>query len=616
MCGFVGYVSIKEFDLTQSLESMSKRGPDNVSRTVWENDNIFVGLGHTRLGILGLEQASNQPFECETGDITLVFNGEIYNYLELKSLLKNKGYKFFTNSDTEVLVAAFKAWGPKVFQKLEGMYSGCFLVKSKKQIYLFRDQFGIKPIYYCNSETGFFFGSTPEAVIKAVNTKFNINKKVLASYLCFGDYEQTNETFFANVFSVPSGTYAEINVYNPTLDFKRFSNLNFCEDENYDNEDKAQKKLYKLLTDSVNKHLRADVPSIVALSGGLDSSIVTSVASKIDPKIQTITFSSNDCDVNELNWAERVNSVTKTVSIIVPGEEINLESLTRLILAQGEPIAGPSGLAQMRIYENMKRKNFKVVLEGQGADEMFAGYDGYPEYSLLTLLGHFKLASAINYYNKVGKRLGYKKINKKILSLFIPLLVKKNLDKWKLEKFTKLILSPIFSEVSCRTYVRRSYFRFGWRNCLKAKIYDAVFFETLPRLLRHADRNSMWYSVESRVPFLNFKIFQFLMSVPSYFFISDGDFSKTLLRRAFKNTLPIDVIYRSDKIGFEYGKIEIYRDFFINEIFKSYHDNSMCRVIFKKDMHKKTKELDTLSLWRILNVCIWVDCNKEILNAT
>jgi asparagine synthase (glutamine-hydrolysing) len=579
MCGIFGLFCLdhayNQSDLEVRLEaaqfSLSHRGPDDFGLerfNISKSSNLSSGslsLGHKRLSIIDLSKGGHQPMSSGDGRYVIVYNGEIYNYKELRNELQDLGHAFKNQSDTEVLITAWSQWGPESLKKFIGMFAFAIYDQIDQTLTLARDAFGIKPLFYQNNTDSIYFASELPALIKLIPEKLNINLQRSYDYLVHNNYDSNSDTFFQ-----------EINHLLPahliTFDLKNLSKSkpvcwwkpNITTNPNLSFEEAAQ-KLRTLFLDSVKLHLRSDVPLGVALSGGIDSSAVASVVRYLEPNIPLNTFSyiASDNSISEEKWIDLINVKlnAKPHKIIIESKEIE-NDLDNLILKQGEPFGGTSIYAQYRLFKSIKKTGIKVILDGQGADEILAGYFGYPGQRLLSLIEtkgwltahrfaknwssvtrksyllawmYFARLKLPDFFYQLFHNFLHKVLKKKIGKNFFPSWLNYNyLSSYNIQY--KEIRIPLKKENK------------GQR--VKEALANALTNQGLSSLLRHADRNSMAFSIESRVPFLTIPLVDFLLSLPEQYLISDEGITKHIFRQAMRGIVPDEILDRKDKIGF------------------------------------------------------------------
>lgn len=533
------------------------RGPDAQRFNVYHLGAKVVGFAHARLSIIDLSNAAIQPFESRCGDLSIIFNGEIYNYCELRDELRLLGYEFLTESDTEVLLAAWQAWGIDSLRKLIGMFAFAVLDKKSKKVTLVRDAFGVKPLFYAPDGGQLFWGSDIRGVIRLINKPVRPDLQRGYDYLVHGDYDSTENSFVEGVFNLLPGHFFEYDLdkgeackpvswWRPDLIPRSF--LNFAE---------ASKKTKELFLESIKYHLRSDVPLGVALSGGIDSSAVVCAVRKLQPdaEIHTFSYVASDEALSEEKWVDGVNDYVNAIShkVYSSGEEMQRD-LDDMILMQGEPFGGTSIYAQYRVFKLAKECGITVTLDGQGADELLAGYSGYPGQRILSLLERRKFLAAHKFACKWSKWPGrsYKLAWMYLARIVLP-------DSWyaRVRKYMGRDFRPAWLNLDplIRNNINFYEKREPRHNVNKGHrvleaLAGALQGRGLPSLLRHGDRNSMAFSVESRVPFLTLPLAEFLMSLPEEYLISDEGETKHVFREAMRGIVPDAHLDRRDKVGF------------------------------------------------------------------
>jgi asparagine synthase (glutamine-hydrolysing) len=579
MCGIFGLFCLdhlhNQSDLEVRLEaaqlSLSHRGPDDFGLerfNISKSSNLSSGslsLGHKRLSIIDLSKGGHQPMSSGDGRYVIVYNGEIYNYKELRNELQDLGHAFKNQSDTEVLITAWSQWGPESLKKFIGMFAFVIFDKIDQTLTLARDAFGIKPLFYRNNANSIYFASELPALIKLIPEKLNINLQRSYDYLVHNNYDSNSDTFFQEINHLLPAHFI-------TFDLKNLSKSkpvcwwkpNITTNPNLSFEE-AARKLRTLFLDSVKLHLRSDVPLGVALSGGIDSSAVASVVRYLEPNISLNTFSyiASDNSISEEKWIDIINTKlnTKPHKIIIENKEIE-NDLDNLILKQGEPFGGTSIYAQYRVFKSIKTTDVKVILDGQGADEILAGYFGYPGHRLLSLietkgwLAAHKFAR--NWSRSNGKSYLFAWIYFARLKLpdFFYELFHKFLHKLLRNKKAKIFLPSWLDYKYLSSYniqfkeIRASLQKENKGQRVKEALANSLMNQGLSSLLRHADRNSMAFSIESRVPFLTLPLVEFLLSLPEQYLISDEGITKHVFRQAMRGIVPDEILDRRDKIGF------------------------------------------------------------------
>lgn len=548
MCGIAGIITSSSTSL-EKIFAMTKiqahRGPDGEGHAFFDENGITknqvanLALGHRRLAILDCTDAGTQPMGTEDGNYWISYNGEVYNYIELRKDLEKLGYKFNTNTDTEVVIKSYREWGVECFSKFNGMWGLAIWDNVKKCLILSRDRFGVKPLHYSKNESCLVFSSEIKGILASEIIKPQLNSEVCIDYLKFGILNNTNRTFFKDIEIFPPGHYAIISLDNP-LDLKPipFWNLNIKK------ADKCSKKDYsttfkELFFSSIRLRMRSDVPVGSCLSGGLDSSAIVCSASLDHQHMKTFTSCSKNINYDESKWAEIVNNQTQAVPhLVFITEEEFIRDLQDLIWHQEEPFNSCSIYAQWCLMKEARHKSVPVLLDGQGADEILCGYRKF----------YFFYLSSLLYSRKIWKFLSE--------AFFLLWNGDRGIWKWKEGKryLPRLFKScfPDFGDFLKKEYnllwkSRNSSFS-KTQNINKKQLNDILFF-SIPVLLRYEDRNSMAWSIESRVPFLDYRLVEFLLSLPVEEKLSRGK-TKSILRKSLKGTVPDEILNRRDKMGF------------------------------------------------------------------
>jgi asparagine synthase (glutamine-hydrolysing) len=554
MCGIAGILStsfeqIAEVHLKKMTSALAHRGPDGEG--LWSNATKNVLLGHRRLAIIDLTDAAAQPMHY-LNRYTITYNGEIYNYIELKEILLEKGYQFTSVSDTEVILAAYDFWNQDCLQYFDGMFAFAIWDEKEQQLFAARDRFGEKPFYYYETESYLFFASEMKALWAAGASKI-VDEKMLLNYLTLGHVQNCvdkEQTFFNEIYSLPA---AHFFLYKPSvhkLAVKRYWRLD-KEIKISIPADEAVEKFNSLFTASVERRLRSDVPVGTSLSGGLDSSTIIATLEQL--KINSKTFSAvfPGFDKDESAY---INLLTDKFGMAnfktQPAADGLIKDFETLCYHQEEPFQSSSIFAQYKVFELAKQHNIKVLLDGQGADETLAGYHKYIQWYLQEVLSRHKLGAA----QKEKKALLKNKIPfswglKNYFAAFLPMHAAMELEK---KEYQKIMHQPDINPDFLRLQRGREWE--GIHKPVVTKLNDILHFNTaelgLEELLRYADRNSMAHGREVRLPFLDHQLVEFIFSLPSNLKIHDG-WTKFLLRKAMDKKLPDEIVWRKDKVGYE-----------------------------------------------------------------
>lgn len=495
MCGIAGIIgnySLQQLD--DMLTSQHHRGPDATGKYT---DAGCAVLGHNRLAIIDLSPQSNQPFLDNSGRYAMVFNGEIYNYIELKTALQEH-YSFKTESDTEVLLAAFLHYGENCLQKLNGMFAFAIWDNQDKKLFVARDRFGVKPFFYSLKNNSLYFSSEIKALHAAGIAK-NPNEKVWASYFAYGSYGNPDESFWEDIAQLPGGHFLEYENQKLTVKKWYFFEQEVAKQPKNLTFDQAKEHYLLLLKDSINLRFRADVPVGFNISGGLDSSVLLAMVngqSIHNENINAYTFYSNNEDYDELPWVEKMIAVTKNplTKVLLQSDEVPVFT-KKMEAHQDEPFGGIPTLAYAKIFEQARKDKVLVLLDGQGMDEQWAGYDYYTQENEATIQGVHENPFKIN-----------------MLS----------------DAFMAKAEKPIYPK--------------PFDDVVLNKQYRDLFYTKIPRALRFNDRVSMAYSTELREPFLDYRLVEFAFSLPLDFKIRKG-LTKYMLHEIALEYLSNDLVF-------------------------------------------------------------------------
>ncbi|RKS01910.1 asparagine synthase (glutamine-hydrolyzing) [Flavobacterium sp. 102] len=494
MCGIAGIIgpNAHQHTLLNMLGVQKHRGPDFTGKWLIENQ---IALGHNRLSIIDLSAAGNQPFFSDCGNFVLIFNGEIYNYLELRKLLQPK-YTFKTQSDTEVLLNAYREWGEKCLDQCNGMFAFAIWNLKEQTLFAARDRFGVKPFYYFFDQNDFYFASEINTLFAADIAKIP-NEKVWLNFFSEGSYGLPNETFWTNIHQLEAGHF--LTLKNNHLQIKKWYHFEerIVKLQNHF-EQNEEDYITNLLLKAINFRFRADVPIGFNLSGGLDSSTLLALIDQqnIDKStIEAFTFVTNDERYDELPWVKLMleqRPYHLNVCSLSANEIPDLAS--KMAQHQAEPYGGVPTIAYAKIFKTASEKGVKVLLDGQGSDEAWAGYDYYVSNS----------NSVVQGVTKSPFRIG--------------------------------VLDSDFA----KDYGKTNYPK-PFEDHLLNLQYRDLFYTKIPRALRFNDRVSMMYGTELREPFLDYELVEYVFSRPTDFKIKDGA-QKWMLRKIAEKFLQKDLV--------------------------------------------------------------------------
>jgi len=550
MCGIAGIWSLENKDDNRKLIELMKtaikhRGPDGHGS--WFSSNGSLALGHQRLSIIDLSSHAAQPMTLDE-ELVITYNGEIYNYIEIRKELKELGFSFKTQSDTEVLLTSYKVWGIDMLQRLDGMFSIAIYDIAKDELFIARDRFGEKPFYYTKFNNKLYFGSELKALFAGGVPKRN-NNRMLYNFLANDLVENPNdqqETFYENIFKLKPSHYCIIKK-DLNIEQRQYWNLDITTNKSI-SFDEATNKFYDLLSLSVKRRLRSDVKVGNSLSGGLDSSAIVGLVSKENDIINTFSARFPNFKKDEGYFINLVQDKFKTVHHDVRVDENSLVShLDRLIYHQDEPFQTGSIFAQYKVYEAAKKQGITVMLDGQGADEYLCGYHKDFNFFYRELIRIKQTNDLIVKHLNTNHNFVPDTSFKEFFHVKNPVIFN-----FLRNNFSFLIpKSPpheINKDFNMNYKPKKSPFLDPLT--LKEMLKGEMTTQGIEKLLRFSDRNSMAHSVEVRLPFLFHELVGFVLSLPSELLLKEG-WSKAILRNSVKDLLPTEIVHRKDKVGFE-----------------------------------------------------------------
>jgi asparagine synthase (glutamine-hydrolysing) len=555
MCGIAGIIQQQSRygieDIQKMTAALAHRGPDG--EAAWQNRDASVLLGHRRLSIIDLSKAAAQPLHY-LDRYTIVHNGELYNYIELREELRKEGYSFRTETDTEVIAAAYAHWNDDCLQYFDGMFAFAIWDEEEKELFAARDRFGEKPFFYFFDGTNFLFASEMKALWAAGVPK-EINRQLLFNFITIGYTDnpaQPEETFYNNIYKLPPASELYFDPVDKSLYVQSYWDIDLENKRNKKISDAdATAQFLALLTTSVKRRLRSDVSIGSSLSGGLDSSSVLALVKEADPslsRMQCFTAIFPGFEKDEAAHAQMVAAKFDLAQhTLSPGPEDLLADWERLCYHQEEPFGSASIYAQYKTYQLAAEKGCTVLLDGQGADEILAGYSKYYKWYWQELFMKRKLIKSreISLAKEKGSTETFGIRN--IISSLFPDLASVVLEQ-------RYLFKALRHEDLSRDFIKQqskeAYYSGPAYNNLGGALYFNTRMHGLEELLRYADRNAMAHGREVRLPFLNHDLVEFVFSLPSHFKIRQG-WTKWLLRNAMQNKLPGSITWRKDKVGFE-----------------------------------------------------------------
>ncbi|MDL2346081.1 asparagine synthase (glutamine-hydrolyzing) [Campylobacter hyointestinalis] len=555
MCGITGFFSYQNICKTKEYykahKKIAHRGPNDEGFICKNSNNVLeflsgddtiaelkkyphitskdsssLLLGHRRLSIIDLTSLGHQPFVFN--DLYLVYNGEIFNYIELRNELIGLGYSFETKSDTEVFLKAYHCWGVECFNKFNGMWAAAIYDKNADNIVLTRDRFGIKPLYYSIINNNLIFGSEIK-FISSFFDKLESNQQMVYEYLRFNHIDHTNQTLFKDIYQLEPSTFMIYSAENIKVEhYFEIIDVNTSKDI-----------IEKYLKESIKLRMRSDVEVGSLLSGGIDSSAILGIINKEKyiNKFQTFSAVFYEEQFSEKKYIDEFNAENLKLKkhFIYPDITKFNSTIERLIYIQEEPFRSLAVFSQYEIYKYIKKNtNVVVLLNGQGADEIFAGYTNFYYVYFLELLKtcNFKLFLDEFFYFKKNRSLSFINILMHLIKTFISIFTPRK-DKYKIFNGNFIPTKP-FNK---------------FRDLLKNNLYQNLTFSALREYLKYEDKNSMRFSLESRLPFLDYRLVLSVYSLSNQDKIRNG-VSKFILREILKNKIPQETLDRKDKMGF------------------------------------------------------------------
>lgn len=634
MCGIFGQFSRDSHlgDIRTYLEMLAHRGPDASGELYWSSgvaptlaysasSGSQVALGHRRLSIIDLSTKASQPMPYSDGRYWMAFNGEVYNYKELRIELEKVGCLFHTASDTEVVMAALDTWGPaQSFPRFVGMFALVLLDTLKRTILIARDSFGIKPLYFAGWERGLAVCSEMGPLLTLPGVSHELEPSMAYEYLRFGITDYGTTTMVKGIRQVPSAHWACFSIDDATSGFcpayKKYWDIRQAPRLDVSFFEAATLVRERFLK-NVELHLRSDVPVGTALSGGIDSSAIVCAIKALYPtqEIHTFSYIAEDARLSEEKWIDLVAKHSGAIQHKVhPAAEDLAKDLELMISAQGEPFSSTSIYAQYRVFQSAAKAGVKVMLDGQGADEMLAGYAHYQGARLATMLRNGQVAKATRL---IQAQRYWGRSQKTLLQLAAGHLL------------PRVLLSAartLAGHSDMPAFIERKWFSDHGvgsaypysvlgpeylRGCLTRDLVGSG----LPHLLRYEDRNSMAFSIESRVPFLTTGLAELVAGLPESYLIGDDGSSKRVFREAMRGIVPDEILDRKDKIGFWTPEAQWLR------ARRELTDGTISRASRMKPLRSSgvkdtiTKimngaHIETVSAWRLINFTHWVEAQN------
>lgn len=619
MCGLVGFVTSKanaehQRILDTMTDAIKHRGPDDRGTNIdsMQDGKLHVGLGHRRLSIIDLTGHSRQPMEdCDT---VLAFNGEIYNYIELRDELIGLGKNFDSSGDTEVILKAYERWGEECFKRFNGMWAIAIFDKKQDKIILSRDRFGKKPLYYFADEEKIVFASEIKSILlfPSITKKPNFEKIYRYLSTSYRYVDMDDASYFEGIYSVPKSSYMVISGNLSVTEHKYWR----LEEDNYDLGRKSEKELIDefraLFVDSVKIRLRSDVPVSCMLSGGMDSTSITCVAHKV-LKTSVLTFSGVTGEEKGIyDESDYIDEVVRETGAkhryIMPEPSDLFDTVNEMLHYHDEPICTVTWYTLYQIAKKIKEENVPVVLNGHGGDELLGGYWDHYHYNFFDIeafgdldkLDYEQKAWLKNHDRRVSEICNSKEYIRKL----------ENGEVLEASKFTDY--SDCFTQEFRAIYKKHIVLDSGFKSTLSRRLYKELLFETVPASLRAEDRNTMASSIESRSPMLDYRLAEFCFSLPSSYKIRDG-VGKWILRESMKDILPETVRTRKDKAGFIAPADRWFRVTSRDQIRELINSDAIEKLgIFDIDRlnqifdeHLSGEKNHQMFIWQFINIGLW-----------
>ncbi|RKJ52174.1 asparagine synthase (glutamine-hydrolyzing) [bacterium 1XD42-8] len=624
MCGIAccykksGLIEKKTFE--RMVDIIEHRGPDD--RGFFYEGNL--ALGHRRLSIIDLSSHGRQPYNYKEKYV-LVFNGEIYNYLELRKELEERGYHFHTKTDTEVLIAMYDYYGDKCVNRLNGMWAFVLFDKQAKRLFCSRDRFGVKPFYYWDDQKQFLCASEIKQIIGETGNKIRANRQKLLEFLILGIQDDSEDTMFQGVKQLLGGHNLIFDLKTFQLSINKYYDLSNIKERKIEYE-KACKKWKETFCNSVSLRMRSDVPVGYCLSGGLDSSAILCSIHELSKKKSSSgrQYSISSCFEDERYDEQKyIDEVAKKTGVksykVFPRQEELFDIVDKIIWHMDEPFGSTSIYAQWKVFEYAREKGLTVMLDGQGADEQLAGYTGFYIVLFTYYLRKFKWIHFIKEVNSyIQLRAGTEShiaksqiIFSSIIHAFFPSKLKSVLLDMAAVKYGKL---PFNSQILKKVLKNRRKYTVS-----NNRIYILESMRWgLPSLLHFEDRDSMAHSIESRVPFLDYELVEFTFSLPISYKIKNG-MTKSILRDGLEGILPEKIRHRYSKLGFvtpEDQWVNNNYEFYRKQLFDACKNLEPLieseRVMRWFDENKKKILRGDFLTWRIICAGRWI----KIFNVT
>lgn len=600
MCGITGIfrpngLNPPDVETVKKMNALQvHRGPDDEG--IYQDDHCV--LGHRRLSIIDLSTDGRQPFHSDDHRFQIVYNGELYNYIELRKELEAVGWRFRTKTDTEVLLKAYQHFGQACLSRLNGMFAFAVYDSARQSLFLARDRFGIKPLYYYLNGSALYWASEIKAFKTLPSMRLSMNEQSLFDYLVFNRTDVHSETFFSEIKRLPKGCYA-------TFDGKRLRVSQWWNPEDYlvaegtDDLRKASLAVEEILVSAVRLRMRSDVPVGSCLSGGLDSSVLIGILFThhgVGEGYPTFTASFPGHPIDETHYVDGLKRIYPFRNIrTYPSVVEARDKLENFVYANDEPTTNASFFSQYEVMRLARENGVTVLMDGQGGDEGFAGYQYFHGFQMY---GHLRSGRALSFGTQIVKsiiRKQHKSAYQTLLFQMLPHAVKKKM----LLKSVPFIHKDFFYEYVDKSLIYREFFNATNLNQSLVRHYQYK----LEHLLRMEDRNSMAFSLEARVPYLDYRLVEYLLGISGDLKIRNGE-TKYLQKQALGRYTTPQILHRLDKIGFGTpGEEWMLNDIWRNVTLDNYRQLATCLPkIFLSNGRLPRRGFDR---WKINQLATW-----------
>ena len=624
MCGITGIVKISPNHIpfnggviTNMTNSLKHRGPNDKGAVCFSGSEISLfdhkapnfkdrkfemSFGHRRLSILDLSSDGKQPMADQTESVWLTFNGEIYNFIELRTELKSKGYIFKTSTDTEVIIYSYLEWGLGCFSRFNGMWALAIYDKRTGDVVLSRDRTGKKPLYYSKFKGNLIFTSEIKAFKHIPEFQLRPNKRKVINYAAkhYRYVDNDTESFFDGIYQVPKSSYMVVNK-DGSIHTDKYWELSTKITNADISDEEAVHQFKELFIDAVRLRLRSDVPLAMNLSGGLDSTSITCTAAK-ELGVNVRTFS-GVTGGGRFDESEYIDAVVEDVgaehTYFYPETSDLVPTISRMLAYHDEPICTVTWYSLFQISEKISQAGIPVVLTGHGGDELLGGYWDHYHQNLFDLKNN---GHEDEYLNEKNAWLNNHSRDPHEINEFADLISTRYRDKKKeIAHFSKYLdaIDKDALEYICHQSPTGSY----KDGVLQRRLHLELLHETVPASLRAEDRNTMAFSVESRIPFLDYRLIEFAFSLPNKFKVRNG-LGKWLLRESMKGILPEKVRTRKDKAGFVAPAADWFKTKNRNNVLELLSSEPFKSLkLFNANIWKYVNE--HMILWNWINLAIW-----------